>query len=333
MSPSLAIPTVDLHVHLRGTMLPSVCRSMSRKNGVLIPEHRFKEHDRYEYSDFEDFLSCYDDVGRAVSSSADLTLLAESYLTRVANEGTIYAELMVSPDHSMENGIPYEEQIDGIAAGIDRARASTGIEAAIVITCVRHRGPDAAKALVNTVAKYPHPLVVGFGMTGNENAGEVSDFAEAFALAGETGLGLTAHSGEWRSAHTVVEAVDVLNLSRVGHGITVISDDRAVERLTSGGVGFEVCLSSNVVLRAVNSIRDHPVKRMLERGCLVTLSTDDPAFFETSPRKEAQLAEEFCALSAQDLRHTVINGIDMAFCPEAVKARLRRMVDAKDQKV
>jgi adenosine deaminase len=308
-------------------MLPATASLFSRRNEVPIAAARLDAQFGYVFSGFDDFLACYDEVGRVVRQGRDLTELAANYLHAVAAEGTMYVEFMVSPDHSMDNGIPYLEQIDAIAEGIRSAEASADISAAIIVTCVRHRGPEAALRLADSVAGNPHPLVVGFGMTGDENSYEVRDFAPAFSLARAAGLGLTAHAGEWRSADTVLEAVEVLGLSRVGHGVAVAESDEAIRVLAAKHVGYEVCISSNTLLGAVPDRSMHPLITMMRKGCRITLATDDPAFFSTSPFREMEIAQTLGATRG-DLVATVRNGIEMSFACKSVKAGLLRKIGA-----
>jgi adenosine deaminase len=306
-------------------MLPATASLLSRRNGVPIATARLDAQFGYVFSGFDDFLACYDEVGRVVKRGRDLSELAANYLRAVAAEGTIYVEFMVSPDHSIDNGIPYLEQIDAIAEGIRSAEASADISAAIIITCVRHRGPEAARRLAEVVTANPHPLVVGFGMTGDENSYETQDFAGAFSLAKDAGLGLTAHAGEWRSAETVVEAVEVLGLSRVGHGVAVAESDDAIRTLAAKRVGYEICISSNVLLGAVPHRSMHPFITMMRKGCQITLATDDPAFFGTSPLREMEIAQTLGATRG-DLVATVRNGIEMSFASKSVRANLLRKI-------
>lgn len=322
------IPTLDLHVHLRGTMLPTTAALFSRRNEVPLPPDRLDAQFGYVFSGFDDFLACYDEVGRVIRTGNDLRELTSGYLRRVAKQGTMYVEFMISPDHSIENGIPYVEQIAAIESGIVEARSSADIAASIIITCVRHRGPEAAMNLAQLVVAHPHPLIVGFGMTGDENSYEARDFAGAFSIAKRSGLRLTAHAGEWRSAETVVEAVEALGLDRVGHGISVVQSHGALTHLAGRNTGYEVCVSSNFLLNAVASGSVHPLAEMLSKGCRVTLATDDPAFFQTTPAVEMEIASDKLGLSRSDLISTVRHGIEMSFAPAATKLAMRRKLDA-----
>lgn len=142
-------------------------------------------------------------------------------------------------------------------------------------------------------------------------------------IAEGSGLGLTAHAGEWSPAVTVLETVNSLNLSRIGHGISVAKNSDIMAELVERKIGFEVCLSSNVHLGASLSFEQHPARKMLDAGCSITFSTDDPAYFRTTPKQEMQLAINHLKLTAPEQRKCFDDGVEMAFCDDRTKAKIR----------
>lgn len=321
--------SLDLHAHLRGTMSPETALRLASENGVSLSSGLLNREGRYLWQGFEGFLQTYDAIGRVVRKPDDLHLLASQYLTRCAAEGTAYVEFMLSPSHSIQNGIPYNEQVSAIARASVEAKQSFGIESRLIVTCVRHRGPDEALELAETVASNPHPLVVGFGLTGNERLFDVDEFSGAFLVAREVGLGLTAHAGEWTSARSVLRSVEELCLTRVGHGIKAAEDPGILNELSAQRIGFEVCLSSNIALGAHPHFEDHPLARLILAGCKISLATDDPAFFGTSPAEEYRIARNRLGLSPTQLRQISIDAVEMAFCDALTKTDiLKRMNSA-----
>ncbi|MBY5601743.1 adenosine deaminase [Rhizobium leguminosarum] len=320
-------PTVDLHVHLRGTIDHASALSLAKKNKVHLARHYFKLGGGYVWEDFREFLTVYDQIGRVVQTAEDIYTLAMSYLLRCASEGTIYVEFMLSPGHSVLNGIPFEEQIKAMETAFSDARRDAGIEGGLVVTCVRHRGPDEAVAIAEQTVQNLSPAVVGFGLTGNETLFDATDFKGAFQIAGEAGLGLTAHTGEWCNATSVLHTVEELSLSRVGHGIRAMEDKAVLEKLVERNVGFEVCLSSNLALMPHGLEQEHPLAKMLAAGCKVSLSTDDPAFFDTTPNDEYSIAQKRFGLSDSQLLQISVHAIDMSFCGTETKSKLRRKID------
>ncbi|MEA3038296.1 MAG: adenosine deaminase [Sphingomonadales bacterium] len=312
-------------MHLRGTLHADTALRLAEKNGVKLPP-QFVSRRAYEWSDFSDFLLLYDRVGAAITKADDLADVASSYLSRCAGEGTLHVELMLSPGHLLERNIPYRDQIAAVVVGIENARHAHGISAGIILTCVRHRGPEEAVRVAELAGRDPHPLVVGFGMTGDERRYAPEAFRDAFAIASSLGLGLTAHAGEWLDCRSLLATVDLLRLDRVGHGIRAVEDPAVLAELAARGTGLEICLSSNAKLKAVQSLQAHPLPLMLEAGCRLCLSTDDPAYFDTSPANEYRLASTLPGIDDAELWRISLDAIEMSFCDDGRKAVMREAV-------
>jgi adenosine deaminase len=319
---------LDLHVHLRGTITPVLARQLGdAANRARI--QALSGTQPFVWSDFGDFLRLYDIVGSVVQSAADLEEVAYRYLATSAIAGTIYVEFMLSPPDLLRSGIAYPDQLAALSSAWERSRAQYGIESRLIVTCVRQLGPDAAIQAAFQAAAYPHPYVVGFGMTGDERQFEISDFAQAFQVAREAGLRLTAHAGEHRDASTIREAIDYLRLDRVGHGIRAVEDPSVMSLLAKERIGLEICISSNVALGLSASIARHPLPKIMNSDIQISLGTDDPGFFNTSPKQEYKLAAEICHLDQNGLEKISGSAIDMSFCDENTKALLRNRLKAR----
>jgi adenosine deaminase len=315
--------SIDLHTHIRGAISPKLIGQLSEKNDVYVPSDAANAISAQSYPDFETFLGFYDQIGRVIRKPEDLQLITADYLARCALEGTRYIELMLSPDHSEDNGLPIAAQFDAVAGGIADAKRTTGIEAALIVTAVRHRGPEAAIELAEKLSTIAHPIVRGFGLTGNELLFDVREFAGAFYVAKLGGLGCTAHAGEWGNARSVLRAIDELGLARVGHGLSIVNDPAILQECIDRETVFEVCLSSNLKLGRCANLSQHPIIAMMEAGCKVTLATDDPTYFGTTPAQEYQLAEEVFGFKKTELNLINMAAIDGAFCSNDLKDRLR----------
>lgn len=277
---------------------------------------------RYNFSDFNDFLTLYDQIGHVVRSAKDLTDVAHKYLSKVSVQGTLYVEFMISPGHSIANGIDFPSQMNAIAEAFQMAEEESGIRGSIIVTCVRHRGPEEAIEIAEMASKCRHKMLRGFGLTGNERVFDIEAIKGAFLVAQEAGLGLTAHVGEWTEASEVLRAVNILDLQRVGHGVSISDEPTIMWELSERKVGFEVCLSSNVHLGASSSFARHQARRMLDAGCAVAFSTDDPSYFETTPENELSLATEHLNLCQAEQLTVFRNSVDMAFCDDETKRSL-----------
>jgi len=314
--------SIDLHVHLRGTLEPILAQRLAAKNHIVLPKHLIGDDGQYKWSDFRDFLEVYDRAGKTITESQDLWLLTDSFLSRSASEGAIYVEFMHSPNHSADNGIPFEEQLTAITSAMHNARSAYGIEARLILTCVRHRGPEEALALAEWIAANPEPLVVGFGMAGNEMLFDPAEFSGAFLVAKNAGLGLTAHAGEWNDARSVLRSVETLGLTRIGHGIRATDDDGVLSKLRDLGIGFEICLSSNVAMGVLKPGLDPALAKLAKFGCRLSFASDDPAYFKTSTNQEWRLAHAIGLTSGNAQHKRLIDSAEMAFCDQVKKDTL-----------
>jgi adenosine deaminase len=319
------VPKVELHVHLEGTAPPDLIRRIAERNGLPVPDGVFAGPDRFAYTDFLDFLNTYDMAASVIRTAEDYRDITYEYLVSCAAEHAIYAELTASPDHAKLVGLRDEEHLDGIARGIDDARADTGIEGRILISCVRNFGVEPALRVARYAAERPHPHVVGFSMAGDEENYPPRAYAEAFEIAAGAGLGCSVHAGEWAGPESVREGLG-LPVSRIGHGVRSIEDSTLVEELAERGTVLEVCPTSNVVLGIYPSYDEHPLPRLMDAGVRVTLGSDDPPYFGASIGGEYAICQERFGLDDEALTGITRTAIEAAFCDQKLKERLMQRV-------
>lgn len=324
------IPMIDLHLHLRGTISPGIAARLAARNRCKIADGIVGRDGKFAWNGFPQFLEIYAKVGQLVRCADDLRFLAEEWLVLAAEEGTIYVELMLSPLHVQRAGIGVREQISAVSAGIEAARSRCGIEAKIVATAVRHHGPAEAEALAEYLSEAKPAEVTGFGLTGDEHKYAAADFRRAFQIAANSGLGLTAHTGEWRGPRDMMNTVETLGLARVGHGIRAVEDEGVLRELKGRGVGWEVCISSNLALRLGSRAKTHPITGLIASGCSVALGTDDPGFFDTTLGREYLLANTRFGVSEDRILKITRDAVNMAFCSGRTKAKLLRLVPPFD---
>ncbi|EFL89769.1 adenosine deaminase [Ahrensia sp. R2A130] len=314
------LPLVEIHCHIEGAAPPELVERLAAKYGADLDGTI--ENGRYVWSDFTEFLSCYDRASSVFRSGDDYRELTLTYFRDLAAQGAIYGEVFASPDHAAAMGISYGDLVDGIAAGMDDAKTESGIEGRILMTCVRHLGPKAAVAVAQIVADNPHPMVTGFGMGGDERAFTAADFAPAFTIARDAGLGLTSHAGEFGGPQSVIDTLDHLHVTRIGHGVRSIEDPVLVERLARDGIVLEVCPRSNMELDVYDEPSDHPLAALKAAGVKVTLNSDDPPFFHTSLAEDYAFAREHSGFSETDLLACSRTAIEAAFVDEDTRAKL-----------
>ncbi|ADZ72103.1 adenosine deaminase [Polymorphum gilvum] len=320
------VPKAELHCHIEGAAPPSLVQKIARRENIDVSTI-IDAKGRYVWSDFTSFLQAYDLASSVFRRPGDYAQLSESYFRMLAAEGAIYGEVFISLDHATAAGLSYRSYVEGLAAGIERAKAETGIEGRMIAVGVRHFGAAAVERVVRDVLAYPHPLVTGFGLAGDEREGHPANFARAFRMAGEAGLGLTAHAGEFGGPESVTAALDFLRVKRIGHGVRAIEDRALVERLAEERVVLEVCPGSNLALGLYPVLRFHPVNLLRRAGVRITLNSDDPPFFHTTLGREyGQVARTF-GWSADDLMAVTRTAIEAAFCDRATRERLLAKLD------
>jgi adenosine deaminase len=316
-----AIPKAELHVHLEGTATPALVRRLAERNGVEVPEGVFASEDRFAWTDFLSFLDTYDRAASVVRTAEDYRDVTYDYLSRCAEEGCVYVELNASPGHADAAGLTDAEHYGAIAAGIDDARRDHGIEARILALVVRNRGVESAVRIARRLATDRHPYVVGFNLGGDEAGWPPAQFAEAYAIAHEAGLGCTVHAGEHAGAESVREALR-LPVTRISHGVRAIEDPALVAEIAARGIVLEVCPTSNIATGVFPTYEEHPLPALREAGIRVTLGSDDPPYFGCSIGTEYAVAHQRLGMDEGDLMDITRTAVEGSFADDGLKSSL-----------
>ena len=316
------IPKIELHLHLEGAAPPAFIRGLAAEKGADLSEI-FRDDGRYAYRDFNHFLSVYEAACSVLRSPEDFKRLTQAVLEELAAQGVVYAETFVSPDFC-GGGDPgaWREYL----AAIEEAQVE-GITLKGVVTCIRHFGPEAAKPAARCAAETFGGFIRGFGIAGAELMGKPRDFLWAFDCAREAGLHITGHAGEWGDAASVREAWQTLGLTRIGHGVRASEDPHLMDDLAEAGVTLECCPGSNVFLRVYPTLDAHPIQTLREAGVKVTVSTDDPPFFDTTLTREYEGLERSFGWGAEDFAEVNANALAAAFCDEDTRAEIAKRLE------
>ena len=325
---------VELHVHLEGTIRPELVYKLAQRNGLEhLSEKIFNDNGGYRWENFLDFLNVYELASGVIRTAEDYRDLTYDYLAQCAQQDTIYVELLASPEHVALHGMSYPEFLEGISQGIYEAKRDFGIESRILVAMVRHYGIEKCLAVVETAIQNPHTLVVGVGLGGDEVGFPPAQFAAAYQLAQQHGLGCTAHAGEWVGPVGIREALDHLPVDRIGHGVRAIEDPELVKRLADSGIVLECSPGSNIALGVYADYAQHPLRQLYEAGVKVTLNADDPPFFNTSIGQEYQIAKEHLGFSDQELVELTDNAINAAYIDADLKQALKQKAAAMAQQI
>ncbi|WP_343563079.1 adenosine deaminase [Kiloniella sp. b19] len=322
MSDLKSLPKVELHNHLEGTLTPELTRRLASRNGYTLSDDLFTPEDSFRWSNFLEFLKAYDLASAAIRTPEDYRDVTYDYLKRCAAEGVIYVETMSSPDHAAASGMGYQDHLEGIVAGIEEAEKDFGITGRIIITCVRHLGPEKALNVARMATASSHPMVVGFGMGGDENAHSPADFAPAYNLAAEAGLKCNVHAGEVAGPQSVWNAINDLPVQRIGHGVHSIEDPALMDALKERGIALEVCPGSNIALSVYPDFKAHPLRRLYDHGIRLSLNSDDPPFFHTTAGQEYETAARDFGFSRQELLQVTRMALEDSFADETTKQAL-----------
>lgn len=318
-----ALPKVELHLHLEGAAPPEFIRQLAAEKAVDL-SGIFRPDGGYAWKDFAEFLRTYEAACTVLQCPEDYRRLTAAVLGRSAADGVVYTEIFVAPD-LFGGGDPaaWPDYFAAVVAGAEEVPAVT---ARFIATAIRHFGPERAARAARAAVAHPHPALTGFGMAGEERFGAATDYARAFAIAGEAGLGLTVHAGEISGADSVAAALS-LPVTRIGHGVRAIEDASLVDRLAERGTVLEVCPGSNIALGLYPDWPSHPVARLRAAGVPVTLSTDDPPYFHTTLAGEyARLAAAF-GWTAEDFAAINRAAAAAAFCDAGTRARILSRLD------
>jgi len=321
------LPVAELHMHIEGSIQAERVIALARRNGIDLPTFDPPELEaRYRFDDLQSFLDIYYANLAVLRTEQDFYDLASDYLARAASSGVLRAEMFFDLQTHTLNGIPAEAVFGGFSAAIADARASTGISADLILCFLRHLGGDAATETLRAALPF-RDRFTGVGLDSSELGFPPSLFVDAFAIARAEGLHRVAHAGEEGGPDYVREALDLLHVERIDHGNRAMEDPELVARLREEQVPITVCPLSNIALKtAPPELADHPLAAMLDEGLLVSVNSDDPAYFGGYVDDNFAAIERELALSGTQLATLAENSFTSAFLPEAQKEAYRTRV-------
>ena len=321
------LPVAELHMHIEGSIQAERVIALARRNGIDLPTFDPAELEaRYRFDDLQSFLDIYYANLAVLRTEQDFYDLASDYLARAASSGVLRAEMFFDLQTHTLNGIPAEAVFGGFSAAIADARASTGISADLILCFLRHLGGDAATETLREALPF-RDRFTGVGLDSSELGFPPSLFVDAFAIARAEGLHRVAHAGEEGGPDYVREALDLLHVERIDHGNRAMEDPELVARLREEQVPITVCPLSNIALKtAPPELADHPLAAMLDEGLLVSVNSDDPAYFGGYVDDNFAAIERELALSGTQLATLAENSFTSAFLPEAQKEAYRTRV-------
>jgi adenosine deaminase len=315
------LPKVELHIHLEGTLEPELIFELAGRNGIQLPYDLDELRRRYEFTDLQSFLDLYYANLSVVLTEQDFADLTRAYLRRAREAGVRHVELFLDPQAHTSRGVPLATCINGVSEVLKNSESEFGISSSLIATFLRDRPAAEALAVLTELIAMDAPLV-GVGLDSAEVGHPPADFVEVFDLARANGLQCVAHAGEEGPPEYVWQALELLRVARVDHGIRSLEDPALVDYLVANRIPLTVCPLSNVRLRVVDTIADHPLPEMLERGLCVTINSDDPAYFGGYVDDNFAAVRDAFDLSADQLATLARNAVSASFLPADRRAPL-----------
>lgn len=316
------MPFAELHLHLEGTLEPETILRLAERNRIDLPYADVDELSaQYDFADLQSFLNLYYANMATLQTAADFAEMTDAYLARAARAGVRHAEVFLDPQAHLSRGIALEEVMDGVSTALESSLANHGVSSGLIIAMLRDHSAASAMDVLDAVVALGKPIL-GIGLDSAEVGHPPSKFVDVFARARAEGLHLVAHAGEEGPPAYIWEALDLLGVERVDHGIRCLEDDALVQRLVTDQTPLTVCPLSNVRLRVVDDIAEHPLSDMLQRGLNVSVNSDDPAYFGGYLDDNVTAVRDALGLDEAALTTLARNSVTASFADASRKAEL-----------
>jgi adenosine deaminase len=322
------LPKAELHLHIEGTLEPQMMFDLAERNGYELPFPDVATvAAAYKFRNLQSFLDIYYQGAAVLQTPQDFHDLITAYFERAAYDGVRHAEIFFDPQTHTERGVGFEVFMEGFRSGMAEAETRHGITSSLILCFLRHLGGEAALHTIREAE--PHlEGVIAVGLDSSELGYPPELYADAYSHARELGLRAVAHGGEEGPPEYVTGALDVLGIERVDHGVRSLEDPDLVDRLRRDRIPLTVCPLSNVALRVVDRAADHPLPEMMEQGLLVSVHSDDPAYFGGYVGENYFVLADDLGFGEQRLAMLAANSIESSFLDDDRKQELLSEVES-----
>ena len=322
------LPKAELHMHIEGSLEPEMMFSLAARNGVRLPYASVEAlRAAYDFSNLQDFLDIYYMGAGVLLKERDFYDLTWAYLMRAKADSVLHTEIFFDPQSHTDRGVAFEAVVDGIHGALEDGVAKLGISSKLILCFLRHLDEDAAQATLDEALAHKH-RIVAVGLDSAEAGHPPSKFTNVFERARAEGFLAVAHAGEEGPPDYVREALDDLRVSRIDHGNRALEDPALTARLAGMRMPLTVCPLSNLRLRVVETMAAHPLPEMIAKGLMVTVNSDDPAYFGGYINDNYHALDEALALTRGDFAMLARNSFEAAFLGDADKRALIARLDA-----
>ncbi|MFD7365365.1 adenosine deaminase [Nocardiopsis alba] len=324
----MPIPKAELHLHIEGTLEPELAFQLAHRNNITLPYPDVPTlRDAYSFTDLQSFLDLYYRLMDVLRTEADFHDLATAYLTRAAAQGVRHAEIFFDPQAHTQRGIPLETVINGLTSALDTSLQDHGISTHLILCFLRDQSAQEAMDTLDAARPHLHHITA-VGLDSAEVGNPPEKFTEVFQAAADLGLRRVAHAGEEGPATYIWNALNHLGAERIDHGIRCMDDPELITHLATTRTPLTVCPFSNVRLRAVPTLDQHPLPAMMDAGLLVTVNSDDPAYFGGYVHDNYLGLQHHLGLTDEQLRTLARNSFTASFLTPERRDALIAQVDA-----
>ena len=321
-----ALPKVELHLHIEGTLEPGLLFELAQRNNVSIPfKSETEVRDAYEFSDLQSFLDIYYQGANVLIHEQDFFDLTWAYLLRCQQDNVVHTEIFFDPQTHTDRGIEFDTVIGGIHRALVRAEVELNISSRLILCFLRHL--DEAAAFATLEQALPHrDKIVAVGLDSSEKGNPPEKFQRVFERALKEGFLTVAHAGEEGPASYISNSLSLLKVSRIDHGVRCVEDPILVQRLIADRIPLTVCPLSNIKLRVFDSMAQHNIVDLLRRGLCVTINSDDPAYFGGYITENFLAVAEAHSMTTGEIAQFSFNAIAASFTGKHEKQRLKVIV-------
>ncbi|MCW8848597.1 MAG: adenosine deaminase, partial [Melioribacteraceae bacterium] len=321
------LPKAELHLHIEGTFEPEQMFQIADRNKIQLKYKNIEElKAAYEFNNLQEFLDIYYAGANVLINEEDFYDLTMAYFKKINSENVIHTEIMFDPQTHTDRGIDFATVINGIKAAQDEAKKVYGISSKLIMSFLRHLTEESAFNTLAASRDYGK-WIIAVGLDSSELGNPPSKFERVFFQAKTEGFLTVAHAGEEGPADYVWEAISLLNVNRIDHGNKSLDDDNLVKTLVSRKTPLTVCPLSNIRLKNVDNIENHPIKKMLNLGITATVNSDDPAYFGGYMNDNYKAVTNALNLKKEDLYQLTLNAFNSSFLENGEKLKLINKLD------
>ena len=322
------LPKVELHLHIEGTLEPELMFELAARNNIDIPFSSCAEvKDAYNFHNLQSFLDIYYQGANVLITEQDFFDLTWAYLLRCKNDNVVHTEVFFDPQTHTERGISFDTVVNGIHHALSQAVDELGITSQLIMCFLRHLDEKSAFTTLNQSLEHKDKIVA-VGLDSSENGNPASKFERVFKYALDEGFLTVAHAGEEGPASSIRDALDLLKLTRIDHGVRCSDDETLVKELAKHRTPLTVCPLSNIKLKVFEHMAEHNIVELLRKGVCVTINSDDPAYFGGYMTDNFMAVGEAHSMSKSEIAQFTFNAIEASFISDQEKNRLMSMNQA-----